>query len=103
MLLADYMSQSGYVGWYVGFVISAVVIVIVVALVSLIMKFAHKIAEQAEDIAVSLADSQANTTILSAIPKLNSTVLTINRRAAAAREAATAKVLALGLVKESDL
>ncbi len=99
MLLAD----SGYVGWYVGFAIAAAVIVIVVALVALILKFAHQISEQAEQIALGLEDCRANTVILGQIPALNQTVLTINRRAGAAREAATAKVLQLGLVKESDL
>lgn len=99
MLQAD----SGYVGWYVGFAIAAAVIVIVVILVALILRFAHKISEQAEQIALGLEDARANTVILAQIPALNNTVLTINRRAAAAREAATAKVLQLGLVKESDL
>ncbi len=99
MLLAD----SGYVGWYVGFAISGAVIVVVVILVALILMLARKIGEQAAEIAVGLDEARNATTVLSQIPKLNTTVLTINRRAAAAREAATAKVLQLGLVKESDL
>lgn len=99
MLLAD----SGYVGWYAGFVIAAAVIVIVVALLGLILRFAHKIGEQAQQIALGLEDARAGTVVLDQVPNLNTTVLTVNRRAAAAREAATAKVLQLGLVKESDL
>lgn len=99
MLLAD----SGYTGWYAGFAIAAAVVVIVVIVVSLILTLAHKIGQQAEQIALGLDDARANTVVLDQIPNLNSTVLTVNRRAAAAREAATAKVIQLGLVKESDL